>query len=504
MLEAFGRVWGDEDTRDKPLTRRLLRNVFIALAECGLTIPDAVDLLDYHDHSLRQDVLARVRDGNARRELEAIEALSNQPRGLAEFQSMVLGPVNRLAEFVACDAIRNMFAMSRAHDPPDKTIDLLSILDRGDILLVDLQHGPLVDEAATDLLGKVLLRYLFLLMTHRRPYSRAETDEKKFHPFFIYVDECHRYVTDDVEGLLTQARKFGIGVTLAHQYLAQLGKPGDKIYEAVRNSTEIKVCFRIKSPEEAQLLAQDVLPLDLETPVMASIRPVQTGYELGTLNNETYSVHDGESDSEATHASEGLARGRTASQSWMHAVGRATSSSQGSGISEAFGSSTSQGLNNVQSHMDSMAYTYDPNTQTFVGLPMALGMNVGAADGTANAISNLTGQNRSEGRSSFSSITETDSESEGMGGGLAFSEGVSRANGTSAGKSRTRGTTKGAGASQALFPKYQDLPTAFHSKDHALYRAGETLRALPVGRAIVRFRNTVAVLTVPPPRKPKA
>jgi hypothetical protein len=502
MLEAFGRVWGDEDTKEKPLTRRLLRNVFVALAECGLTIPDAVELLDYHDHTMRRRVLSQIRDDNARRELEGIEALSNQPRGLADFQSMVLGPVNRLAEFVACDAIRTMFAMSRAHDPPDKTIDLLSILDRGDILLVDLQHGSRVDEAATDLLGKVLLRYLFLLMTHRRPYALPRSDHPRFHPFFIYVDECHRYVTDDVEGLLTQARKFGMGVTLSHQYLAQLGKPHDKIYEAVRNSTEIKVVFRIKSPEEAQLLAQDVLPLDLESPVLASIRPVQTGYELGKLNTATYSVHDGEGDSTATHASEGVARGRTASQSWMQAVGRATSTSHGTGSSEAIGLSTSQGLNAVQSHMDSMAYTYDPNTQTFIGLPMPLGMNVGAADGTANAVSTMQAENRAQGRNTFSSITETDSETAGRGGGLAFSESVSRASGTSSGKHSTRGTTQGAGTSEALFPTYQNLPTAFHSKDHALYRAGEMLRSLPVGRAVVRFRDTRAVLTVPPPRRP--
>ena len=90
-------------------------------------------------------------------------------------------------------------------------------------------------------------------------------------------------MTDDVEGLLSQARKFGIGVTLAHQYLAQLGKPGEKIYEAVRNSTETKVVFRVKSPEEAQALAHDVLPLNLELPVQASIRPTQIGFTIGKL-----------------------------------------------------------------------------------------------------------------------------------------------------------------------------------------------------------------------------
>ena len=172
---------------------------------------------------------------------------------------------------------------------------------------------------ATDLLGKIILRYLFLLMAHRKPYVLPGATEQKYHPFFVYVDEAHRYVTDDVEGLLTQSRKFGIGVTLAHQYLGQLGKPGDKIYEAVRNSTETKVVFRVKSPEEAQALAYDVFPLTLELPVQASVRPTQVGYTIGKLANESYAVHEGEGESEAVHAAEAISQGRTEMQTWMTA-----------------------------------------------------------------------------------------------------------------------------------------------------------------------------------------
>ena len=156
-----------------------------------------------------------------------------------------------------------------------------------------------------------------MLMTDRKPYVPRGTTAKKYHPFFVYVDEAHRYVTDDVEGLLTQARKFGIGVTLAHQYLAQLGKPGDKIYEAVRNSTKTKVVFSVKSPEEAQALAYDVLPLTLELPVQASIRPTQIGYTIGKLASESYAVHEGEGESEAVHAAEAISQGRTEMQTWM-------------------------------------------------------------------------------------------------------------------------------------------------------------------------------------------
>jgi hypothetical protein len=154
--------------------------------------------------------------------------------------------------------------------------------------------------------------------------------------------------------------------------------------------------------------------------------------------------------------------------------------------------------------MDSMAYTYDPNTQTFIGMPMPAAMNVGATDGSSTALLSSSTMSRGEATSGFESQTETESSSEGQGGGLAFSEGIAKSQGTSTGRSKNRGTTAGAGSSEALFPKYEALPTSFHSKDNALYMAGETIRNLPVGRAILRFRDKVATLTVPPPRKPKS
>jgi hypothetical protein len=504
MLAAFERAWGDEDTHAKPTTRRLLRTAFTALAECRLTLPDAVDLLDYDDHRLRLNVLSRLQDEFARRDLERIEALASTPRGRREFEEAVLGPMNRLAEFVSCDAIRTMLAMSREHDEGANTLDLLDIMDRGHVLLVDLQHGSRVDEAATDLLGKILLRYLFLLIAHRRPYRLPESEEERYHPFFVYVDECHRYVTEDIQGLLTEARKYSLGVALAHQYLAQLGKPGERVYEAVRNSTEIKAVFRVKSAREAQELAHDVLPLSLQLPVEASVRPVQVGFEIKELANKTYSVHEGEGESVAQHAAEAITRGRTAMQHWMRAVGRATSVSRGSGTSTSSGFGTSEGLSAVESHMDSMAYTYDPNTQTFIGAPMPSVQSVGSSDAGANALLSSTSTFDSSGTSQFESVSETTSESEGIGGGLAFSESRSQAQGTSRGRHTTKGTTAGAGSAQALFPLYKELPTAFHSKEHALYLAGEIIRTLPVGRAVLRFRDTVTLLTVLPPRKPSS
>ena len=156
MQEAFARVWGDEDTHKTPLTRRILRHIFIALAECGRPLVDAAQLLDYSDpHRLRLELIEKLKNESARQELERIERLSKEPRGYSDFEANVLGPTNRLAEFLACEAMRLMFSTTRETDQPDNTIDILDIINRGHILLVDLQHGFGTDEAATDLLVSV-------------------------------------------------------------------------------------------------------------------------------------------------------------------------------------------------------------------------------------------------------------------------------------------------------------------------------------------------------------
>ena len=502
LLEAFSRVWGDEDTHKTPLTRRILRNIFIALAECGRPLSDAAQLLEYDDpQGLRLEVLTKVKNRNARDELKRIENLSKQPRGLTDFEATVLGPTNRLAEFLACEAMHLMFSTTREGEQPDNTIDLLDIMNRGHILLVDLQHGGAVDEAATDLLGKIILRYLFLLMNYRKPYVLPGSTEEKFNPFFVYVDEAHRYVTDDVEGLLTQSRKFGLSLTLAHQYLGQLGKPGDKLYEAVRNSTETKVVFRVKAPEEAQALAYDVLPLTLELPVQASIRPTQVGYTIGKLASENYSVHEGEGVSEAIHAAEAIGQGRTDMQHWMSARGWVKGSMRGSGSASSIGSGFSSGASSSFNSMTSTSYTYDPNTQTFIMANLPLGMNVGAADGASQALMSSENFQTAESLSRFRAHNESQTYSDAEGGGVALSETITHSRGRSLGNSKTSGTSRGTGFAESLMPVYVDLPTSFHSKDNELYMKGEMIRDLPVGRAVIKFRGNTTFLSVPPPRK---
>jgi len=444
LLEAFSRVWGDEDMLTKPTIRTVLRATFVALIEMRLTLAEAKLLYDPHDtHGVRARVISQLNDEYARDELERLHQTALDERSKRDFRADVVGPINRINEFVSSNTIRAMFGQT------EHVLDLQRILDKGEILLVNLGHGRAVSEANTRLLGTLLLRYLFLLCARR----------KNLEPYFLYIDECHRYLTGDIPNILPEVRKYGIGVVLAHQFLHQLGKPDDAIYQAAMSSTEIKAVFRINSPDEARSLAETVIPLDLEMPVVASVRPTAVGQRRAQLPSRSRSLQSSVSEGQALSVGEMEAASR----------GRA------SGIVTATGSAA--GSSELASQlMTPAASLMGPNAPNASALPMVVSETAGTG------LSEVT--SRSEARSDITSESETRAHS--------------RATTTS--KARAQGASSTDGWTQGFETIYRDLPTSFHSLENARYMAGETLRKLPVGSAFIAWRGQHARVKVPPPR----
>jgi Helicase HerA, central domain len=267
-LEAFEKVWGDEETHGKPTIRRILKATFAALAELRLTLAEAELLLDHRDtHGVRKLALSKLTDRYARKVLADLDELAQADRVGSRFRDEIVGPINRLAEFTSAPAIRRIIGQ-REH-----AINLTECLDRGDIILVNLSGGDAVSDADTELLGRLLTRFIFFHVKRRR------TDK----PFWFFIDECQRYLSGDIPNLLAEARKFSCGVTLSHQWQSQLGKPEDQTLAAVHNATNLKVSFRVKHPKEAQEIAETIIPLDLERPVDILTKPTVVGHRKRSL-----------------------------------------------------------------------------------------------------------------------------------------------------------------------------------------------------------------------------
>ena len=131
-------------------------------------------------------------------------------------------------------------------------------MDEDRVLLVNLAKGR-IGEDSSSLLGGMLVTTIGLAA-----HSRAETDVKERHDFFVYVDEFHSFTTLALANMLSELRNFRVGFTIAHQYLHQLA-PG--IRHAVLGNAGTIISFGVGA-EDASYLAREFQPRFLEMDLM--------------------------------------------------------------------------------------------------------------------------------------------------------------------------------------------------------------------------------------------
>lgn len=242
LVSVFKKNWSDSWG---PRLEHLLRNAILA------TAPDsrATLLFLYRfltDERLRSSVAGQSPDPVVRAFWER-----EFPGYSKNLQAEALSPVlNKLGAFVASPVIRNIVGQVRSR------IDLIEIMERRGIVLANLAAGR-IGEDPSRLLGGLLLTSL-QLAAMERPRGGP--------PFIVYVDEFQHFTTDSLATMLSEARKFGLGLVLAHQYLAQLP---DSIRDAVLGNVGSSVIFRLG--------AQDALLLEPE------FTPTFSAYDLQNL-----------------------------------------------------------------------------------------------------------------------------------------------------------------------------------------------------------------------------
>ena len=126
-------------------------------------------------------------------------------------------------------------------------------MDQGRILVVNLAKGQ-IGESNAHLLGALLVTGIA-----NAALARADAAPKDRRPFFLYCDEFQSFATESFGLILSEARKYGLSLTLAHQYLGQLP---ESLRQAVMGNTGTVISFRLGA-EDAPLLAKH---LDLDRP----------------------------------------------------------------------------------------------------------------------------------------------------------------------------------------------------------------------------------------------
>jgi hypothetical protein len=243
VLAAFKKLYGDSWG---PRLEHILRYCLLTLLE----IPDAslasvLPLLG--DARYRAAILSRVRDPVIRGFWET-EFASMPLRLRAE----AISPIqNKVGQFMSIPLLRHILGQRQS------AIDLRRVMDEGRILLVNLSKGR-IGEDACSMLGSLLVSSL-----QTAAMGRADVAENARRDFSLFVDEFQNFATDSFATILSEARKYRLGLVLANQYLAQMR---ESTMEAVFGNIGNLVCFQVGARDAEVLTEQlggDIVPQDL-------------------------------------------------------------------------------------------------------------------------------------------------------------------------------------------------------------------------------------------------
>ncbi len=118
----------------------------------------------------------------------------------------------KFGQFITNKLMRNIIGQTKS------SFDVAEIMQQQKILLVNLSKGRLGD-LNSQLLGMMLVSKIQMAAMRRDKIAKEDRKD-----FFLYIDEFQNYVTDSIESILSEARKYRLSLNIAHQYLGQLEK----------------------------------------------------------------------------------------------------------------------------------------------------------------------------------------------------------------------------------------------------------------------------------------
>ncbi len=241
MMGVFTKIWANTWSSRMEY---ILNNTILALLDSpGNTMLGVVRM--YVDKKYRKKIIDNIKDPIVR--AFWIDEFANYNE---KYRTEAVAPIqNKVGQFLSSAIIRNIVGQ------PKSTLDLRSVMDNGKVLLIDLAKGRVGEDNAA-LLGAMIITKLQLAA-----FSRADVLEEDRKDYFLYVDEFQNFVTDSFATILSEARKYRLGLTISHQYVGQLTpeKGNTKVRDAVFGNVGTMISFRVGA-EDAEFLEREFEP----------------------------------------------------------------------------------------------------------------------------------------------------------------------------------------------------------------------------------------------------
>jgi hypothetical protein len=227
LFRRFSTSWGDQ------MTSVLGNAVLVLLEHPGSTLLDLREFLV--DRTTREQLLRGLDD-------PYLLSYFRHEFQLAAGKS-VGAILTRLDGFLRSKRVREIVGARESR------LDLREVVDRGQIFLARLSEGAVGEENAA-LLGSLLVSKF-----HQVAMSRQEIRREERRPFFLYADECQEVATPSMAQLLSGARKYDLGLALAHQDLRQLDAKAPEVASALMANAGTRLAFRV-SERDAKTLSE--------------------------------------------------------------------------------------------------------------------------------------------------------------------------------------------------------------------------------------------------------
>ncbi|MEK7602200.1 MAG: DUF87 domain-containing protein [Patescibacteria group bacterium] len=243
LLAIFRRLYGDVPESMGPAFEQYFRNATLLVMEdpaSGSTLMDISRVLSnkpFRDYKLGKSNNPIVN--------QFWKEIATQAEGEASLANIVPYITNKFDDFTANDFMRPIIGQQ------ESSFKFRDVIDGKKILLVNLSKGRLGERNA-NLLGLILVGKLFMAAL-----SRADNPRGDFPPFYLYIDEFQNITTDSIPGILSEARKYKLSLTIAHQFLSQVD---EKIRNAVFGNVGSMTVFRV-GQEDAEFFEKQFAPV---------------------------------------------------------------------------------------------------------------------------------------------------------------------------------------------------------------------------------------------------
>lgn len=247
LMSVFKKIWVDAWSARMEY---ILGNTLLALLEYpGSTLLGVNRMLSDKDY--RALVVANIKDPSVR-SFWVDEFAKYNERYMQEAGDAIK---NKIGQFTSNPLIRNIVGQ------PHSSFDIRKIMDERKILIMNLSKG-LVGESNANLLGSMLTTRIYLAAMSRADLTPDEMDRAP--NFYFYVDEFQSFANATFANILSEARKYKLNLTIAHQYIEQME---EEVRNAVFGNVGTIIAFRV-GPFDAEVLETIFSPKFLATDIV--------------------------------------------------------------------------------------------------------------------------------------------------------------------------------------------------------------------------------------------